>query len=308
MAARTASVGVDVDSLCHYYRIHGLDESAATNAAWEIGVPRFVELFAEVGVPATFYCIAEDLETPGNAGRVRDLADAGHEVGNHTLHHRYDLSRLPPADMQREVAVARERLETAAGAPVVGFRAPGYNTTEALMGAVFDAGHLYDTSIFPCAPYYLAKASVLGWMKVRGRQSRSVLGNPSVLTAPADPYTMALGDPHRRGDDGGLQYPVSVAAGVPLIGTAFSALGVHGSLTAARVGLRLRKHLTIEFHAVDLLGLKDDSLDLTLAMQPDLKISVSQKRETFKKVLELIARRTRFERLDTLAREQGALT
>ena len=71
MAAETASVGVDVDSLRHYYRIHGLDEGAASNAAWEIGVPRFVDLFAELRIPATFYCIAEDLDIPGNADRAR---------------------------------------------------------------------------------------------------------------------------------------------------------------------------------------------------------------------------------------------
>ena len=162
MAARTASVGVDVDSLCHYYRIHGLDESAATNAAWEIGVPRFLELFSAVGIPATFYCIAEDLEFGDNAARVRAVAQAGHEIGNHTWRHRYELSQLSRDEMLVEVGEGRQRLEAAAGAPVVGFRAPGYNTNARLMGVIFETGHTYDTSVFPCAPYYLAKAGVLG--------------------------------------------------------------------------------------------------------------------------------------------------
>ncbi len=308
MAARTASVGVDVDSLCHYYRIHGLDESAATNAAWEVGVPRFLDLFAQVGVPATFYCIAEDLETEGNVARVRHLADLGHEVGNHTLHHRYDLSRLGPEEMLDEVSTARAVLEAAAGAPVVGFRAPGYNTSARLISTVFQTGHLYDTSVFPCAPYYLAKAGVLGWMRLRGRESRSILGSPRVLVAPSDPYEMSSSNPHRRGLQGGIQYPVSVAAGVPLIGTAFTALGRGPSLAATQVGLRLRNHLTIEFHAVDLLGLDDDSLDPALGMQPDLKVSVEKKYVIFKAVLDMVARHARVERLDTLVRERGAMT
>ena len=95
MGAISASVGVDVDSLRHYYRIHGLDEGAASNAAWEIGVPRFVELFSEIGIPATFYCIAEDLDIEG-IERVRALANAGHEIGNHALRHRYDVSVWMP--------------------------------------------------------------------------------------------------------------------------------------------------------------------------------------------------------------------
>ena len=61
---RTAAVGVDVDSLVHYYRIHGLDESPATNAAWRVGVPRFVDPFNALGIPAPFYRAAEDFLAP----------------------------------------------------------------------------------------------------------------------------------------------------------------------------------------------------------------------------------------------------
>ncbi|MCB9535879.1 MAG: polysaccharide deacetylase family protein [Myxococcales bacterium] len=297
---RTASVGVDVDSLRHYYRIHGLDEGSATNAAWAVGVPRFVELFGEVGVPATFYCIAEDLEVPGNAARLRALVDAGHEIGNHTWHHRYDLTRLSPAERRAEVACGRARLEDAAGAPVVGFRSPGYNTDAALQADVIAAGHTYDSSVFPCAPYYLAKAGVMGAMRLAGRRSQSVLGTPRVLAAPRDPYDADGDEPHRRGPSGLRQYPVSVAAGVPLIGTAFTALGRAGSLAAVAAGHALRRHLTLEFHAVDLLGLRDDGLDPALAVQPDLKAPVARKRRVFRHLLSWLARRRAFVRLDSL--------
>lgn len=306
MSAQTASVGVDVDSLCHYYRIHGLDEREATNAAWEIGVPRFIDLFADVGIPATFYCIAEDLDIDDNATRIKAVADAGHEIGNHTWHHRYELSQLSREEMSAEVGEARALLEAASGTSVVGFRAPGYNTNSDLTDVVFETGHVYDTSVFPCAPYYLAKAGVLGWMRLRGRRSRSILGHPGVLAAPRDPYVMGTSNPYRRGADGGLQYPVSVAGGVPLIGTAFSALGTIPAVAATRLGLIMRKHLTIEFHAVDLLGLHEDQLDPRLAMQPDLKIPVEKKQHIFREVLERVAMGARVERLDTLARERGA--
>ncbi|MCA9538006.1 MAG: polysaccharide deacetylase family protein, partial [Myxococcales bacterium] len=132
MTERTASIGVDVDSLRHYYRIHGLDEDSATNAAWRVGVPRFVELFEELGVAATFYCIAEDLEIEGNPARLRALAAAGHEIGNHTWHHRYDLTRLDGDARRAEVAEGQARLSAAAGVPVTGFRAPGYNVDAGL--------------------------------------------------------------------------------------------------------------------------------------------------------------------------------
>ena len=71
MTIKTASVGVDVDSLHHYYRIHGLEESKASNAAWDVGVSRFLGLFDELGIQATFYCIGEDLELGENQKRIR---------------------------------------------------------------------------------------------------------------------------------------------------------------------------------------------------------------------------------------------
>jgi hypothetical protein len=307
LSAATASVGVDVDSLRLYYRIHGLDESAATNAAWTVGVPRFVALFAEVGIGATFYCVAEDLELEDNRQRVRALAEAGHEIGNHTWHHPYRLTRLTPEEIAAEIGEGRRRLEAAAGVPVVGFRAPGYNTSEAVISQVVASGHRYDSSVFSCAPYYLAKAGVMGVMGLRGRRSRSVLGTPRVLAAPRDPYPMAT-NPHRRRPGGLLQYPISVALGVPLIGTAFTALGLAASRAALTLGLRIRSHLTIEFHAVDLMGLNEDGLDPILGVQPDLKTPVARKRQIFGEVLTRLNQRVRVERLDRLAAEEAATT
>ena len=123
---------------------------------------------------------------------------------------------------------------------------------------------------------------------------------PRVLAAPRDPYDADGDEPHRRGPSGLRQYPVSVAAGVPLIGTAFTALGRAGSLAAVAAGHALRRHLTLEFHAVDLLGLRDDGLDPALAVQPDLKAPVARKRRVFRHLLRWLARRRAFVRLDSL--------
>jgi peptidoglycan/xylan/chitin deacetylase (PgdA/CDA1 family) len=297
---KTAAIGVDVDSLIQYYRIHGLPTDRATNAAWTVGVPRFVALFAELGVPATFYCVAEDLETDGNAQRVRALAEAGHEIGNHTWHHRYDLCQMRPEQRRQEVAQGQHKLQQAAGAPVVGFRSPGYNTSAALQADLVATGHRYDSSVFPCVPYYSAKAAVMGLMRVRGRRSKSILGSPRVLFAPRGPYQADAAEPHRAGTDGLQQYPVSVALGVPLIGTAFTALGPRASVAAVAAGLKLHDHLTLEFHAVDLMGLIDDGLDPVLSLQPDLKVSVARKQRTFHAALSYVARHARVSTLAAL--------
>jgi hypothetical protein len=257
---RTVSVGVDIDALVHYHRIHGVPESRASNAAWRDALPRFSSLFESLGAPATFYAVAADLEVPGNADRLRTLVGQGHEIGNHTLNHRYDLTRMAAEDRIVEVGQGRYRLEHAAEAEVVGFRAPGYNTDAALVEDVRRTGHTYDSSVFPCVPYYGAKAAVLGLMAARGRPSQSVLGSARVLFAPRTPYRMDPEEPHTRGD-GLPQFPVTV---------------------------RLYAHVTVEFHAADLLSLDEDRLDPALAVQSDLRVPLAHKRALFEAVLKVL--------------------
>ena len=301
MTVKTASVGVDVDSLHHYYRIHGLEESRASNAAWDVGVARFLDLFDELGIKATFYCIGEDLDLGDNRKRIREVADLGHEIGNHSLNHRYDLTRLSKDAMFDEVARCKAILSEAAGVDVVGFRSPGYNTNRQLIDVVEESGHSYDTSVFPCTPYFVAKASVMAWLAARGKPSKSILGTPKVLVAPRQPYRMSPRSPYRRSAKGLLQFPISVFTGYPLIGTAFTALGRASSTLIAQAATKFQSHMTLEFHAVDLLGLAEDGLDGRLAVQPDLKVSVERKKNIFKHVLSAVSESHQFERLDHLS-------
>ena len=114
------------------------------------------------------------------------------------------------------------------------------------------------------------------------------------------PYLMNLQKPYARSQFGYQQYPISVIAGVPLIGTAFSAMGTQASKAAALLATRLRHHLTLEFHALDLLGLVEDGLDPQLAVQPDLKVPLERKYGIFREVLNTVAKRCNFVRLDRL--------
>jgi hypothetical protein len=50
---------------------------------------------------------------------------------------------------------------------------------------------------------------------------------------------------------------------------------------AARAAARSGGHLTLEFHAVDLLSLSEDDLDPRLSAQPDLRASLAHKRACF---------------------------
>ncbi len=274
---RAAAVNVDVDSLALYYRIHGLDPGAATDVVWTRGVPRFAELFAELGVKATFFVVAADLETSAAIrGQAEALVAAGHELASHTWSHPYDLTRRSRADIAEEIRRAGDLLTELRGTPPVGFRAPGYTMTETVFAELSEQGYRYDSSIFPCPPYYLAKAAVLAWMGLRGRRSESILDRPSIMWAKTVPHPRA----------GLLEFPITVLPWLraPFIGTSLLMMGERG-YTFCRPWLSRVPFVNLEFHGIDLCDLKADGIDPVLLKQPDLRVPLATKTDLFRRVL-----------------------
>ena len=85
--------------------------------------------------------------------------------------------------------------------------------------------------------------------------------------------------------------------GVPLI-EQLSALGTLPSLGVVSAALRRYRHLTLEFHAADLLSIDEDGLPPQLSVQPDLRVSWAQKFEVFAAVLGRLAAGAEVRRLD----------
>src|SRR5882672_7988984 len=97
---RLCAVSVDLDEIPFYFQIHGLPEPGgpARTAVYDIAVPRLRALADEAGIPLTLFAIGKDLESPGARDSLRAAHEAGHEIGNHSLDHRYDLTRLGKGD------------------------------------------------------------------------------------------------------------------------------------------------------------------------------------------------------------------
>ncbi len=219
-----ASVSVDLDPIACYYRIHALGPhpGALAEVVLRRAVPRYLEIFARHGVRATFFVVGSDLSTPSARALVRDIAAAGHEVGNHSFTHPYDLARRPAGEIADEIRRADDVIAAAAGVPVVGFRAPGYDVSAAMLEVIAGLGYLYDSSIFPAPGYYAAKAAVMAGLRLVGKKSGAVLVDPRGLLAPADPYRPDPRRPWRRGQATVVELPIAVTPvlRLPAIGTA----------------------------------------------------------------------------------------
>jgi polysaccharide deacetylase family protein (PEP-CTERM system associated) len=102
------------------------------------------------GVKATFFWVAE--LAVEHAGFVRSLADAGHEIGCHSLKHAEMVYDQTPEVFRRETREALELIGAVAGRPVRAYRAPCFSITQSTSWAfdvLSELGVAYDSSVFP---------------------------------------------------------------------------------------------------------------------------------------------------------------
>ncbi len=285
-----AAVSVDLDEIPCYTAIHGLTppDPSAARAIYERALPRIARLFSEEDVPATFFAVGADLDSD-NAARVAELARAGHEIANHSLSHRYDLTRLDRRVIRREIEGGADAIERACGARPLGFRAPGYTITDTVFEVLRELEVGYDSSVFPCPAYYGAKAAVIGAMRAMGRRSQSIVDTPRVLTAPADPYR--VGSPYWRRGDGIVELPIGVSRGprLPYIGTNVVMAGETGARMWTRA-IAGRPLVNLELHGIDLADAREDGLAFLAPHQHDLRRSASDKARALRAALSALRR------------------
>lgn len=307
MANLLCAISVDLDEIPNYYAIHGLAVPAqcgGKDAVYDVALDRLEQWSSDRGVPLTLFAIGSDLERRQNADRLRGLVSKGHELANHTLDHLYDLTLRSVDEMRHQVEGGIFAIERATGTSPRGFRAPGYTVTDALLGVLRDIGVAYDSSVFPCPPYYLAKVTKLALIRAAGRRSHSVRDTPNVLRAPVSPYR--IGSPYWKRGDGLLELPIQVTRGprLPFIGTTVTVAGPNVARYMARLvsGSPL---VNLELHGIDVLDTRDGFPELS-GHQPDARIPYERKLAALDAVvIELRRAGYSFVRLDEAAEAFG---
>ncbi|MBT8481732.1 MAG: polysaccharide deacetylase family protein [Myxococcales bacterium] len=288
MRRKLASISVDLDEVPRYAAIHGVEVPAGpgARAVYEKCVPRITAWFDDDSIRATFFAIGEDLEREENRRAIAGLHAAGHEIGNHSYHHHYDLTRRAAGDIGDEIRRGATIIEQSCGTRPVGFRAPGYTVSDVLFSALEACGVEYDSSVFPCPSYYAVKAAALGAIKLRGRQSSSILDRPEVLRAPREPYR--IGRPFWRSGDGLMELPIGVTPlQLPYIGTSLVLGGDQLSDRLSRQMLR-REFINLELHGFDLADSYEDGLEALRPHRADLRRPAAEKLRSLRTAVRVI--------------------
>jgi polysaccharide deacetylase family protein (PEP-CTERM system associated) len=185
-----AIFSVDVEDWFHVIAVPGTSEVSDWDAypsRVARNFSRLLDLLAEHDVRGTCFFLGWVGER--FPGLVREASERGHEVGSHGYSHNpaYNMS---PQRFHEDISRSKKILEDLLGAPVNGYRAPGFSLTcqtPWLVDKVAEAGFHYDASVFPAprqhgglktsayAPYYIetdhgsilefpmSVATVFGW-------------------------------------------------------------------------------------------------------------------------------------------------
>ncbi len=153
-----ASISLDLDNQWSYMKTHG-------DTAWKdfpsylsIAVPRILNFLEQRDLKITFFIVGQDAALDKNRESIAAIADAGHEVANHSFNHEPWLHLYSKDELTEEFDRTEEALEKITGAMPKGFRGPGFSLSPAVLDILGQRGYEYDCSTLPTYIAPLARA------------------------------------------------------------------------------------------------------------------------------------------------------
>lgn len=283
-----ASLSLDLDNKWSYMKTHG-------DAGWEtfpsyldILIPRALDFLKERNLKITFFVVGQDAALVKNLEALAQLGAAGHEIGNHSLHHEPWLHLYAEQEIEEQLAAAEEHIERATGRRPLGFRGPGFSFSQATLRVLARRGYQYDASTFPTYMGPLARAYYLMTAKLskEERERRNELfGKLSDGRRPLKPYRWQIDTATL------IEIPVTTMPlfKLPIHASYILYLGMFSKATAIRyfqtaINLCRMTHTqpSLLLHPLDFLS-SDDTQDLSFF--PAMKMPLAKKLDIISRVL-----------------------
>jgi hypothetical protein len=186
-----ASLSLDLDNKWSYLKTHGDPQWETYPTYLPLVVPRILAFLAEKRLTITFFIVGRDAADPANAAALRAIADAGHEIGNHSYEHEPWLHRYSDERVDAEIANAEAAIEGATGVRPRGFRGPGYSLSDATLAVLARRGYVYDASTLPTFIGPLARAYYFATSRMSAAEKRergALFGSMADALLPLRPY------------------------------------------------------------------------------------------------------------------------
>jgi polysaccharide deacetylase family protein (PEP-CTERM system associated) len=147
-------LSVDLEEYFHPSELQpslGLTDRSTLPSRVEYQTNKILDLFVQHNVHATFFVVGWVAER--HPALVRQIADAGHEIGCHSYAHEL-VYRLTPQEFRTDTLDCLSAIADACGRVPRCYRAPSYSITKESMWALdilAELGFTHDSSIYPIA-------------------------------------------------------------------------------------------------------------------------------------------------------------
>jgi len=265
-----ASLSLDLDNLWSYMKTHGDRGWESFPSYLDLVVPRVLEFLEKRGLKITFFVVGQDAALEVNQAAIRSLADAGHEIGNHSFNHEPWLHLYSEQQIESELSRTEEQLERVTGQKTIGFRGPGYSLSLSVLRVLTRRGYQYDASTLPTFLGPLARAYYFMTTKLSPEEKANrklLFGQLQDGLRPLRPYRWSIDGVN----DGLIEIPVTTMPifRIPfhvsyiLYLYRFSPVVAHIYFRLAMILCRLtRTHPSLLLHPLDFLG-GDDVKELS---------------------------------------------
>jgi hypothetical protein len=195
MSKNIASLSLDLDNQWSYMKTHGDPGWKEFPSYLDVAVPRILEFLRARGLTISFFIVGQDAALERNRAPLRALADAGHEIGNHSFNHEPWLHLYSEEQLDAELAKAEQHIEAATGQRTVGFRGPGFSLSNTTLKVLARRGYLYDATVFPNLLNPLARAYFFATSNLSAEekeQRKALFGTWADALKPLKPYRWQL--------------------------------------------------------------------------------------------------------------------
>jgi hypothetical protein len=289
-----ASLSLDLDNQWSYMKIHGEEGWEEFPSYLDIFVPYVLKVLKELNLKITFFIVGQDASLDQNHSFLRQIADEGHELANHSFKHETWLHLYTREELKHEIDRAHTIIKEVTGQEAIGFRGPGFSWSPTLLEVLAEKGYSYDAStlptiIGPLARMYYFRTSNL--TKEERKDRKEIFGKFSDGFRKLKPYYWKLKKDKRL-----LEIPVTT---MPIFRVPFhlSYLLYLSNFSSRLMVLYLKfaiylckltkTHPSFLLHPLDLIG--GDQIS-SLAFFPGMNISSERKIFIFKKVIGILSR------------------
>ncbi len=294
MSKPFASLSLDMDNQWSYMKIHGEEGWEEFPSYLDIFVPYALQVLDELDLKITFFIVGQDAAFEKNHKYLKSIADAGHEIANHSFKHETWLHLYTKDELRDEINKAHTVIKDVTGKESIGFRGPGFSWSTTLLEVLSEKDYVYDAStlptvIGPLARLYYFRTSNLS--KEEKEDRKEIFGKFSDGFRRLKPYNWKFKNGKKL-----LELPVTT---MPIFRIPFhlSYLIYISNISEQLMMLYLkcaiylckltRTQPSFLLHPLDLIG--GDQIS-SLAFFPGMNVSSKRKIFIFKKVMKVLSR------------------